>query len=127
MQILLGHAKADVTQIYAERDMGLACQGLWRRWGKGISRGPVVKRITRGHVLKPVDAAKLQGWLEGAGGRVSYAAVVPVKTTAESAAVSFPRPRHSFPSSRSSTQHPRTCGPSDRQCARMSALSQPAS
>ncbi|HKB35596.1 MAG TPA: biotin/lipoyl-binding protein [Gemmataceae bacterium] len=35
--------------------------------------------------------------------------------------------RHLLPSSRSTTQQPRTCGPPSRQWSRMSALSQPAS
>ena len=34
---------------------------------------------------------------------------------------------HSFPSRRSTTQHPRTCGPAPRQWSRMSASVQPAS
>src|SRR5215813_2326338 len=34
---------------------------------------------------------------------------------------------HSFPSTRSMTQHPLTCGPGPRRCDRMSALSQPLS
>src|SRR5262249_16933219 len=34
---------------------------------------------------------------------------------------------HSFPSTKSTTQHPRTCSPSLRQCFKMSALSHPAS
>src|SRR5262249_31678140 len=34
---------------------------------------------------------------------------------------------HSLPNSRSTTQHPLTCGPGPRRCDRMSALSQPAS
>ncbi len=35
--------------------------------------------------------------------------------------------RHSLPSTRSTAQHPRTCGPGPRQWSRMSALSHPAS
>ena len=34
---------------------------------------------------------------------------------------------YSFPKIRSTTQHPRTCGPSLRQCFSTSSLSQPAS
>ena len=36
-------------------------------------------------------------------------------------------PAHAFPSTRSTTQHPRTCGPGPRQWSRTSSLSHPAS
>src|SRR5205823_1898984 len=39
----------------------------------------------------------------------------------------FGHDRHSLPSTKSTTQQPRTCGPSPRQWSRMSAFSHPAS